>query len=117
MREGFTKYHFGDGYAIHHFTSPDICEPHDHPGGFHVTIIKYGYVEEIYSELRGLRMTLTRTEGDTFYVPATRIHKIVSLPHGECVTAVKYEPHTRETHFWRWENGSAKSRKWNEEWN
>lgn len=118
MSPAFTKYHLSDGRALHHFTAgePD-AEPHDHPWNFETTILEGGYLEEVFVTFGdlGWRIYLMgRYPGDTINLPAEHIHRIVSLPTGECWTIVRAGPATRQVRFWRFP--MPESRAWNEVW-
>jgi len=100
--------------SFNHFTEPDTGDPHDHPFNFVTHIIKGSYIERIY-DTRGNFYTITRTLGSFHYVSADTIHKIIKIPEGECYTLMIPELKIREPRFWRFENGKAYSRQWNEE--
>ena len=45
----FSKFHFQISkfpITLHHFTAPDLSNPHDHPYAFTSMILAGGYVEE-----------------------------------------------------------------------
>jgi len=91
MFPDFTKYWMEIGkfkICLHHFTGPDPGPAHDHPLGFWTTIVKGGYIEEIWDEDKGVWYEMHRKPGQHFYVPSIRIHRILSLPDGECITMV-----------------------------
>jgi hypothetical protein len=119
MNEQFEKLHLQVGkfpITLHHFTGPDVGDPHDHPLPFWTTILRGPYIEEMWDKDLGFLTLATRFPGQSYYVPARTIHRIVSLPEGECVTCVKWhdsEPR-REPRFWRLINGVMRSRQWNE---
>lgn len=106
MFPDFTKYWMQIGkfkICLHHFTGPDPGPAHDHPLGFWSRIVKGGYIEEIWNPHTRRFEAFMRREGDRFYVPATQIHRIVSLPEGECITMVEWDESKprRNWLFWR----------------
>lgn len=120
MNDIFTKYHIQGlpfNAVIHHFSEKDKNEHiHDHPWSFTSHVIKGSYIERIYEIING-RIEITdvlRREGTSHFVPATLIHEILDFPKGQCTTIVLPQPWQRETHFWKFEDGVAYSRKWNE---
>lgn len=119
MNNVFTKYHIGEGMVIHHFTGVEDEYPHDHPFDFVTHIITGGYVEEIYKIRDGgvwSRETITRLPDTSHVVKAETIHRIVSLPEGECKTLIIPKGKWREPRFWRFEGyDSVWSRQWNEQ--
>ncbi|MFP5078636.1 hypothetical protein ACLE20_15125 [Rhizobium sp. YIM 134829] len=110
LSPSFQKHHIHLGdevyIVLHRFTEVDTGDPHDHPWSFTTTIAKGSYVEEIF-QLDGTSERVLRKRGDSFQVPAGRIHRIVELPEGECVTAVLYGPKEMEFGFYRFEDGRA----------
>jgi len=121
MSDAFTKYHLSDGRALHHFTQgePD-AEPHDHPWSFETTILAGGYVEEVFwltdDDGRGWASAFVNRPDETKHrLLAEHIHRIVSLPEGECWTLVRAGPVERETRFWRF-GERVESRAHNEGW-
>ena len=103
--------------AFHHFTGPDHGDPHDHPFGLTSHVLSGGYVEEVFYPngapgMRGRSELVTRAPGTVHTVAATHIHRIVSLPAGECWTFVIPGPLERETRFWRFDETGAMSRPW-----
>ena len=117
LSPAFEKFHVqGLPFAasFNHFTEPDTGDPHDHPFNFVTHIIKGFYIERIYN-IDGSYFDNKRVTGTAHYVPADMIHKIIEIPEGECYTLMIPEPKIRESRFWRFENGKAYSRQWNEE--
>lgn len=126
MSDELMKYHISNGEdtpwpftpVFHHFTGPDRGGAHDHPFPFRVFIIAGGYIERIYEHQYNGRYKpheVSRKAGDSFWVPATRIHEIVRLTHGECWTMILPSKAYRNTYFYRFDdNGNATRRVWNE---
>ncbi|MEG3086161.1 hypothetical protein [Sphingomonas sp. PB4P5] len=119
MSEAFEKWHVYGlpiGAAFHHFTAPDLGDPHDHPWGFTSHVLAGGYVEEVFTVTpTGWTSELHhRQPGTSHTVLATHIHRIVELPAGECWTLVTPGPAERETRFWRF-GERIESRAWHEE--
>ncbi len=117
MNAGFEKWHVEGlpiGCSFHSFTLPDDGDPHDHPWAFSSHILSGSYVEDVYA-LDGTVVRFRRCAGTVHQVPATRIHRIVQLPQGPCLTLVRAGPWEREPRFWRFD-GEARSRQWNEDW-
>ena len=118
MSGAFTKWHI-DGLplatVLHRFTEPDHGDPHDHPWPFRSVILSGGYVEEVYHPQKGLVGTLERKPGDSFLIGAKHIHRIVSLPEGECWTLIMPGEHQQTSGFWRFDNGQAFHRFWHEQ--
>lgn len=116
---GFEKFHLNPDGAqpwpfrpvLHHFQPHDIGEePHDHPHGFQVFVLRGSYLEEVFTLLPdgGWSMTLHRREtASVRQVAATDIHRIVGLPDGDCWTLVLAGPVERDWRFWRFDAGGA----------
>ena len=120
MWEGMKKYHIRGlpfDAVIHHFTKPDLGEPHDHPWDFRSVILKGCYVEEVY-KYSGQKEYFMREEGNTFYVSKSRIHRIIHLPEGECFTLVipQLQFGIQKSSFYRWVNGVIQYRFWDAEY-
>lgn len=120
MSGAFEKWHL-DGVptpaALHHFTAPDLGDPHDHPFAFTSFVLSGGYVEEVFTNDGSGSWTsefITREPGTSHQVDAEHIHRIVSLPTGDCWTMIVAGPHERETRFWRFNDGPVLSRAWHE---
>jgi len=116
MSDEFTKFHlkgFPFDAVVHKFTEPDKGYPHDHPFGFTTYILKGSYLERIYDK-DGNSMEIIRESGTCHFVPATLIHKIISLPDGDCYTIITPMPKEREPGFWKFEDGKAYFKQWNE---
>jgi hypothetical protein len=93
MSEHFTKLHVEMGkfgVTLHHFTGPDLGDPHDHPYAFTTTILAGGYIEEVWCRGKDgwSPRFVHREPGTSHRVGARSIHRIVELPQGECVTAI-----------------------------
>jgi hypothetical protein len=122
MSDQFTKLHLAVGkflLTLHHFTGPDVGDPHDHPYPFPTTILAGGYVEEVWRRGKdGWSPRLVHREVcSSHLVGATSIHRIVELPHGECVTSVVWHKEgvkRRQPRFWRLRDGVMQSRRWDE---
>jgi len=113
----FEKYHL-EGLpfdaVIHKFTAPDEGHPHDHPFNFHTHILKGWYAERIYN-LDGTFRDVVRKEGESHFVSADTVHQIIALSQGECYTIITPQEKVKEPCFWKFENGLAYRRQWNEE--
>ncbi|NTS31316.1 hypothetical protein HQ945_08610 [Phyllobacterium sp. BT25] len=120
MSPTFDKWHVGGTpfpAVFHRFTEPDLGDPHDHPFAFRSIILHGGYIEEVYHPERGLIDVIARPPGDSFRIEATHIHRIVSLPGGECWTLMLPERQLRTSCFWQFRDDGAYFRKWHdEEW-
>lgn len=120
MSPVFDKWHVG-GLAVpvvfHRFTGPDLGDPHDHPWAFKSLILSGGYREEIY-DLDGTCRIELRSQGDFFYVPSRRIHRIVELPTGTCETMILPDGGVyRKPGFYQFRDGVAFHRFWDsQEW-
>ena len=113
----FTKFHLGDGRAIHRFTGVSHDQPHDHPWSFRSRVLLGSYVERVYRVGDGgvwASKLITRLTGDEFTVAATHIHQLVALPEGECLTLVTAGVAERDWMFWRFDERVAQSRHWSE---
>ena len=109
MSDEFTKFHVRNApfYAVfHRFTAPDKGGPHDHPWGFTTKIIKGSYVERRYY-LDGSTEIFHRKLNDSFEMDAKTIHRIVSLPDGECWTMITPFAWEREWGFWQFREDGA----------
>ncbi|MET0365169.1 MAG: hypothetical protein ABW169_11005 [Sphingobium sp.] len=121
MSPTFTKWHLGNGAAIHRFTGTDT-EFHDHPWGFSSTILAGGYTEEVIVRSDDGRHHIERYDrvpGETFRIEARHIHRIVHLRDGACWTLVQADNagvHIRQTRFWRFTPAGLQSRLWSEGW-
>ena len=113
MWEGMKKVHLhGEGWVNHAFTLPDLGDPHHHPYTCVSRIIWGSYLEEIYGP-DGLIETVHRKPDDEFEIPHDRIHRIVHLPEGFCITAYKpLSEKVQEPGFFRWEGGRMFYRQW-----
>ncbi len=106
MSEGFMKYHIKGlpfDAALHHFTKVDEGDLHDHPFAFTTHILKGGYIEVEYTVMSPFQFyaeTKKREAGTSHRVEATTIHKMTSLPEGECWTLILPEPKIRDSRFW-----------------
>lgn len=122
MSEQFEKLHLQIGkfpITLHHFTGPDVGDPHDHPFSFVTTVIAGGYVDEAWypvgNEWRSRRFI--RHPGTSHTVLAKNVHRIVELLDGECITSVVWlseGKQRREPRFYRLIDGVMRSRQWNE---
>lgn len=115
----FVKYHL-DGlpaYAVlHRFTAPDHGDPHDHPFDADSLIISGGYLEEVY-ELDGTMTVHHRKPGDRVHNAAGKIHRIIELPEGDCLTLFTPGPHVQKSGFYQFREDGAYQRRWDEpEW-
>ena len=119
MSWAFQKYHLRGNptnLILHRFYYPDEGDPHDHPFDIATVILEGGYVEELYEPETGTFVYETHNPGDKFLIPTNKIHRIINLPNGPCLTATIYGPKTQEAGFWKWDQGKAYRRNWNGEW-
>lgn len=121
MNAVFMKYHLKGlpfDAVIHHFSEKDNNEHiHDHPFSFTSHILKGSYVERIYEISEDGTYTSSihrREEGSSHFVSASTIHEIIELPEGECFTLIRPGQWEKETFFYRFEEGKAYRRKWNQ---
>lgn len=118
MGPHFNKYHV-EGLpfpmVLHHFTAPDHGDPHDHPWGFYSYVIYGGYVEEIFDIETGKSFTTQRAKGDNFWIPSNRIHKVVELPMGECLTAIVPGPTEQTSGFYQFREDGTYHRFWHDQ--
>lgn len=121
MNAVFMKHHLKGlpfDAVIHHFSEKDENEHiHDHPFSFTTHILKGSYVEKIYEIHEDLTYTFSihhRQEGSSHFVPADTIHEIIELPEGECFTIIRPYERTRDTYFYKFENGKVFTRRWNQ---
>jgi hypothetical protein len=126
VHPGFTKWHLNQAGeqpwpfrpVLHHFTTPDVGEPHDHPWDFTTTVLRGAYVEEVWTkELctgAWLAQRFLRGVGDRVFVNAEHIHRIVELPEGECWTLCEYGPCRRESLFYRFDGDRVITRPWHQ---
>lgn len=115
-----TKYHFQQSGipAMHHMRSADPNgEPHDHPFGFVSFVLFGGYVERSFN-LDGTNELIEHRKGESFYVPATRIHVIHELLDFECWTITLPGEWEQEWGMWQFREDAAYKRFHNSEfWN
>ncbi len=121
MNSVFIKHHLKGlpfDAVIHHFSAQDQNEHiHDHPFSFTTHILKGSYVERIYKILDDGTYHSSvhhRKEGSSHFVPAETIHEIIELPEGECFTLIRPNEREKETYFYRFEEGKAFKRRWNQ---
>jgi hypothetical protein len=121
MNAIFTKYHLKGlpfDAVIHHFSAKDQNEHiHDHPFSFTTHILKGSYVERIYEILEGGNYNTSihhRKEGTSHVVSADTIHEIIELPEGECFTLITPNQKEKEVCFYKFEEGKAFRRQWNQ---
>ena len=111
MNEGFEKFHIrglmyqGNPFyaVIHHFTGPDEGDPHDHPFGMDITLLKGEQLERIFwkkNDGTWRDKLFHRHEGSSRYVQANTIHRIESLPDGECYTLMMPDWHEQRWGSW-----------------
>lgn len=117
MGPHFDKWHINGlpfPLVLHRFTAPDHGDPHDHPWGFRSVIERGSYVEEEFDRFTGRAVVIKRCQGDSFFVPMMRIHRIVDLPQGECWTTIRPDVGgpTQKSGFWRFEDGKVWHRHW-----
>ena len=110
-----TKYHFQQPGipAMHHMRAPDLGDPHDHPFAFSSFVLFGGYREEVF-ELDGSSRFIEHRKGESFYVPAKRIHRIVELFKGECWTITLPEQFEQEWGFYQFRDDGVWRRLHNE---
>lgn len=120
LREGFSKFHirgFSKDAVIHKIDKPDYGVIHDHPHGMNSFIFKGSYIDRVYTvNENGIwsHEDFHRQEGQAHYISATCIHEILELPDGECLTFIIPDPWERKSGFWRFENGQAMFREWDQ---
>ena len=121
MNEVFMKHHLRGlpfDAVIHHFSAKDNNEHiHDHPFSFTTHILKGSYVERIYEISDDGSFTSSvhhRKENSCHFVSASTIHEIIDLPEGECYTLILPGRPEKDTFFYRFEDGRAFVRKWNQ---
>ena len=110
MSDIFHKMHLGDTSAVHFFSGPDLGDPHDHPWNFTSEVLVGGYIEEVFDPMTGQSFTVEHREGQKFYVPYQRIHRIVELLAPVVITRVWAEHPVNNPAFWKWEGGVAYKR-------
>jgi hypothetical protein len=113
-----TKYHFQQAGipAMHHMRAPDLGDPHDHPFGMESFVLFGGYREEIFA-LDGTSRFVDHRKGESFHIPAKRIHRIVELFEGECWTITLPGEFVQEWGSWQFREDGAYRRTWGrDEW-
>ena len=122
MSDIFHKFHienFGVNAVLHQFDKPEPidADAHDHPGDFRTFIMDGSYVERVWHFWRDSwhYQDIHRKKGSSHFVRATHIHQIVELPDGPCKTIILPGPVVRKSGFWRFENGIASFREWNQQ--
>lgn len=114
MGSHFDKWHVEGlprSAVFHRFTAADLGDPHDHPWGFHSFVVSGGYVEEVF-EVDGSSRFVLRSPGESFYVPAAHIHRLVELIGGECWTIILPGQPERDSGFYQFRDGQAYHRPW-----
>lgn len=98
--------------VFHRFSAPDHGDPHDHPWSFRSIILHGGYVEQVF-QLDGTSELIRHDPGDSFFVPATHIHRVVDLPAGECWTIILPQGLSeRVSGFYQFRDDGAYHRPW-----
>ena len=118
MSDAMMKYHL-DGLpftlVLHHFTAPDIGDPHDHPFQFRSTILEGWYAEERYDRGSGKARHHVRRAGESFTVEASVIHRITGLAPSGCWTLMQpLGPKVQEPGFYQFRRDGTYFRHWNE---
>ena len=134
MSDIFQKFHL-EGLpveaVIHYFekAEPEDAPYHDHPFDFVSFIISGGYIEETpkyydpmkdpdgkwHIEGKWYHINVNRRPGTSHQVRATDIHKITFVPEGGCYTLILPGPVIRKSGFWRFDDGVAAFREWDQE--
>jgi hypothetical protein len=120
MNDHFTKFHLGGlpfAAVIHRFTQADGpgADPHDHPWPFTSTILKGGYVEQVFSVDAPMTMLEKyRIAGETFRNEAGTIHRITRLLADECWTLILPEEWERKSGFYQFDGHAVFHRFWDE---
>ncbi len=115
MSPTFWKIRLTLNTALHFLEGPDHGNPHDHPFDITSTVMKGGYIEEVFDVQGNMRIE-HRKVGDTFVIGADHIHRIVELPEDQCVTHAVYHEWQRPFRIWRFENGVAEWRNIDGDW-
>lgn len=119
MSPVFDKWHLNGlprAAVLHRFTAPDHGDPHDHPWAFRSFVLSGGYVEQVF-DLDGTSRTFKRMQGDSFFIFADHIHRIIELPAGECWTLILPQPTERVSGFYQFRDDGAWHRPWHRpEW-
>jgi hypothetical protein len=116
MSETFTKYHVHGlprPAVFHRFAEADHGDPHDHPWSFRSFVLVGGYVEEVF-HLDGTREIIHRMQGDSFFIHAEHIHRIIELPAGECWTLVLPQQTERVSGFYQFRDDGTYHRLWHQ---
>lgn len=97
----FTKLNLhGTGLSVHRFTGADgpDSDPHDHPFGMDIEILRGGYVEQVFDLARphDPPQEIERREGDKFRNESGTIHRILWLTAPETWTVLRLGPVERE---------------------
>lgn len=103
-----TKYHFQQPGipAMHQMLAPDTGDPHDHPFGMDSFILFGGYREEIFRP-DGSSFFVDHRKGESFFIPAKRVHRIVELFEGECWTITLPGEFVQEWGSWQFRESGA----------
>lgn len=115
MGPHFNKFHLSglpDYAVLHEFTAPDHGDPHDHPFQADIVVVSGGYVEEVFDLDTGRSRTIERKPGESFHNAAGKIHRIIALPTGRCLTLFVPGPHERTPGFYQWRDGKPWHRFW-----
>lgn len=115
MSDSFVKYHIRGlpiAAVLHHFTDVDRGDPHDHPWPFQSTILSGGYTEEVFLKSIGASFIERREVGNSFVVPAQRIHRITELHTGDCWTLILPGPEEQKSGFWQFREDGVYHRYW-----
>jgi hypothetical protein len=119
MRDGFIKYHLKNapfGCVIHRISDVDKMF-HDHPFSFHSIILHGSYEEEVlhYPRSNYYRTGIvSHSKGDSFYIRANHVHRIIGLPEGEVWSLILPEEKVQESGFYQITDEGILYRQWNE---
>lgn len=117
MADHFVKHHVEGlpaAAVFHQFSQVDHGDPHDHPWSFTSFVLHGGYVEEVFDRETGSSKLVNHTVGESFYVPAKHIHRIVALPAGECFTIILPGEPEQKSGFWEFSPEGARHRYWDQ---
>ena len=107
--------------VFHRFDEPEPlnADAHDHPFDFRTTIIEGSYIERIWRQNPNggtwWHTDIHRQSGSTHFVEAKTIHQIIDLPEGPCITMITHKEPTRKSGFWKFQDGKAMFREWDQE--
>lgn len=116
MADFFVKHHVRGlpRAVVIHELGVDHGPAHDHPWSFISFVLHGAYTEEVFDLATGESHAVRHQEGESFPIAAGHIHRVIEV-EPETVTLILPGPPERKSGFYRWEDGQAFHRHWDEQ--